>query len=76
VSFAAVTLEIPDWFFERLGSSGGATLERLVLEALVAGLLRTGRLIRTTLDACGREARTAMRRITRDRPQAPSGPSG
>jgi hypothetical protein len=43
VSFVIVTLELPDWLFERLGSPDGATLERLVVEALVADLLRTGR---------------------------------
>lgn len=43
MSFVTVTLDLPDWFFERLGNPDGATLQRLVVEALVAGLLHTGR---------------------------------
>lgn len=43
MSFVTVTLDLPDWLFERLGSPDHATLERLVVEALTADLLRTGR---------------------------------
>jgi hypothetical protein len=43
MSFVTVTLELPDWFFERLGSPDQAKLERLAVEALVAKLLRTRR---------------------------------
>lgn len=43
MSFVTVTLDLPDWLFERLGSPDYATLERLAVEALTADLLRTGR---------------------------------
>lgn len=43
MSTVTVTVDLPDWFFERLGSPDHATLERLVVEALTADLLRTGR---------------------------------
>ncbi len=43
MSSVPVTLALPDWFLERLGNPDEATLQRLVVEALVTGLLRTGR---------------------------------
>jgi hypothetical protein len=42
MSSILVTLSLPDWFVVRLGNPDPATLERRVLEALVADCLRTG----------------------------------
>jgi hypothetical protein len=42
MSSILVTLSLPDWFVARLGNPDPATLERRVLEALVADCLRTG----------------------------------
>ncbi len=42
MSSIPVTLSLPDWFVACLGSPEPATLERRVLEALVADCLRTG----------------------------------
>ncbi len=42
MSSILVTLSLPDWFVARLGNPNPATLERRVLEALVADCLRTG----------------------------------
>ncbi len=43
MSAVTVMLDLPDWLSERLGRPDQATLERLVVEALAADLLRTGR---------------------------------
>ncbi len=42
MSSILVTLSLSDWFVARLGNPDPATLERRVLEALVADCLRTG----------------------------------
>ncbi|WP_158292329.1 hypothetical protein [Paracraurococcus ruber] len=43
MSCVTVTLTLPDWLFERLDSPDQATLEHLVVEALMADFPRTGR---------------------------------